>query len=83
MSEDDVTVKILITHTLFMGRVVAGTWEVRELSKGSPYVGYQWVFDGSSVGHRWVTTRPPSTWTTHDSQGSLLHFDYCIVHTGL
>ena len=39
-------------YTLLVGRVVAGLWVVCGLSKGSPHVSYQWVSDGSSVGHR-------------------------------
>ena len=65
-----VTVQTLITHTLFAGRVVVGTWVVCGLSKGSPHVGYQWFRNGSSVGHQWVITRPFSTWLTHDPQAS-------------
>ena len=64
------TVQTLITHTLFAGRVVVGTWVVCGLSKGSPHVGYQWFRNGSSVGHQWVITRPFSAWLTHDPQAS-------------
>ena len=76
------TVKILITHTLFVGRVVVGTWMVCGLSKGSPCVGYQWVSDGSSVGHRWDATRPPSTWHTHNPQASHPCPVHPLLHTG-
>ena len=79
----DHTVKILITHTFFVGWVVVSTWVVCELSKGYPYVGYQRFSDGLSVGHWCVITRPLTTWPTHDPQASFLHLDYYIINSGL
>ena len=77
------TVKILITHTIFVGRVVACSWVVCELSKGCPHVGYQWVSDRSSVGRWCFTTRPFTIWPTHDPQVSPVHIYYCVIHPGL
>ena len=76
------TVKTGNAYTLLVGRVVDGMWVVCGPSKGSPHEGYQWASDGSSVGHRWVTTRPPSTWHTHDPQASYLHLVHCITCAG-